>query len=208
MFRSTRLRFAWLLVFLGVAGTVGSGCGSSKPRWVADEAILRELVQLNPELDANQRSRVLLHRFVKSAVTLDGTDPEASYKQARVRTRVAFESLQAYFGVNAPAADGFNICYPASYQAPKDSDPTRNFQFMQQCRLIQNNGPSVRELRGDPLVSKYLDSKGNLVAPTDLETFHQDLNDAWSRRDPNNEQLDLYLGLPRIQLGWPTGTIS
>jgi hypothetical protein len=198
-----KLRFAWLVLGLGM---VLAGCGADKPVWVADEAILRELVQLNPELDANQRSRVLLHRFVKSAVTLDGKDPEASYEKAKVRTRVAFESLQAYFGVNAPAADGFNICYPANYQTPKDSDPTRNFQFMQQCRLIQNNGPSVRELRGDPLSSKYLDSEGNLVAPADLETFHQDLNDAWSRRDPANEQVDLYLDLPRIQLGWPMGT--
>jgi hypothetical protein len=195
MSSSARLRFAWLFVLLGVGAAIGGGCGSSGPTWVADEAILRELVQLNPELDANQRSRVLLHRFVKSAVTLDGKDPEASYEKAKVRTRVAFESLQAYFGVNAPAADGFNICYPANYQAPKDSDPTRNFQFMQQCRLIQTNGPSVSELRGDPSVSKYLDSKGNLVAPTDLEAFHQDLNDAWFRRDPANEQLDLYLGL-------------
>jgi hypothetical protein len=199
------LRFASLIVCLGFAvGT--SGCGSTKPAWVADEAVLKELTQVNPELDANRSSRRLLHGLVKSAVTLDGKEPDASYKEAKDRTRVAFDSLHTYFSANASATDGFNICYPANYQAPKDSDPTRNFQFMQQCRLIQNNGPSVSELRSDPSVAKYLDSGGNLVAPVDLEAFHRDLNDAWFRRGPANEQLDLYLDLPPIQLGWPMGT--
>jgi hypothetical protein len=174
-----RLRFASLIVCLGFAvGT--SGCGSSKPAWVADEAVLSELAKLNPE-------------------------PEPSYEEAKKRTQVAFDSLHTYFAANVPATDGFNICFPANYQAPKDSDPTRRFQFMQQCRLIQNNGPSMGELRRDPLVSKHLDNKGNLTAPADLEAFHRDLNDAWFKRDPTNEQLDLYSGLPPIQEGWPMG---
>lgn len=199
-----RLRLASLIVCLGFAvGT--SGCGSTKPAWVADEAVLSELAKLNPELDANRSTRRLLHGLVKSAVTLDGTEPEPSYEEAKKRTQVAFDSLHTYFAANVPATDGFNICFPANYQAPKDSDPTRRFQFMQQCRLIQNNGPSMRELRSDPLVSKYLDNKGNLTAPADLEAFHRDLNDAWFKRDPTNEQLDLYSGLPPIQEGWPMG---
>ena len=199
-----KLRFARLLLGLAVVAGLG-GCGTDKPVWVADQALLKDIAQLNPELDANERSRVLLLRFVTSAVTLDGKDPEATYKEAGERTRVAFDAFHAYFAANVPATDGFNICFPADYQTPKDSDPANNFQYTQQCRLIQNNGPSVRKLRNDPLVSKYLDSKGSLVAPADLETFHRDLNDAWSRRDPANEQLDLYLDLHRIQLGWPTG---
>ena len=97
-------RFARFVICLGII-IVGGGCGSSKPSWMADQAVLRELVQLNPELDANRSTRRLLHGFVTSAVTLDGAEPDASYKEAKDRTRVAFDSLHAYFSSNAPPTD-------------------------------------------------------------------------------------------------------
>ena len=201
MRRRTRnfiLSFAGFLVL--------SGCGTSIPAWTPDPTLLIEFVEKNPETE-NRESRQLLLEFMKSAVTRGGQD-QPSGEEASKRRQAGFETLRAYFVKNMPPTDGLNICFPADYRMPSRGE-FDNLQFAlavaQECRLIQQNGPSVEKLRKDPLVAKYIGSDGNLVASGDLDLMHQEIHDATNSREPKDEKRFRFGNvLSLIQMAWPS----
>jgi hypothetical protein len=183
-----------------------SGCGAKTPSWIPNPTLLDQFAAKNPETD-NAESRQLLLEFMKSAVTLNGKD-QPSVEEANQRRRVGFGTLRAYFVKNMPSSDGLNICFPADYRMPSRGE-FDNLQFAlavaQECRLIQQNGPSVQKLRKDPFVAKYIGSDGNLVASGDLDLMHQEIHDATNSREPKDEKQFRYGNvLSQIQMAWPT----
>jgi hypothetical protein len=81
---------------------------------------------------------------------------------------------------------------------PKDSFEAINaidlVKFELQHRLLVSNTPGIQLLRADPSVSKYLNPDGSLIVPRpeDFQTMMQDINHAFYRRDPNDQQLFLH----------------
>ncbi len=182
------------------------GCGTSNPAWTPSLTLLDQFVEKNPETE-NRESRQLLVEFVKSAVTRDGQDQPSS-EEANKRRQAAFEALRAYFVKNMPPSDGLNICFPVDYRMSSRGE-FDNLQFAlavaQECRLIQQNGPAVQKLRKDPLVAKYIDSDGDLVASGDLDLMHQEIHDATNRREPKDQKRLRYADvLSLIQMAWPS----
>jgi hypothetical protein len=169
------------------------GCGPS-PKWVPNENLLAELVTIDPELEPAQVGDVA-SRFFDDAITDRETGVQLEGMARASRWRKAFEAVRERFANGGAVTAGFNTCFPKSFVVPEDSDGRDVSEFMKrgwQCQLIQRNGPSVAKLRKDPLVSKYLNEKGDLVAGSDIELMHADLNGAYVQRDPKDIQDSLY----------------
>jgi hypothetical protein len=66
------------------------------------------------------------------------------------------------------------------------------FQF--QRRILESSTPGIAELKGDPLVAKYLNENGTikLPIPTKLKEMMEDINGAFYRIDPTNSQRPQY----------------
>jgi hypothetical protein len=170
------------------------GCGRPNPKWIPNETLLAELVKIDLELEP-ARAGDVASRFFDDAITDRETGVQLEGKARASRWRKSFEAVRARFAQGGPVTAGFNACFPKSFLVPKDSDGRDVSEFMKrgwQCQLIQRNGPSVAKLRQDPLVSKYLNEKGDLVAGSDIELMHADLNGAYLRRDPKDIQVSLY----------------
>jgi hypothetical protein len=166
------------------------GCGPS-PKWVPNENLLAELVKIDPELEPAQAGDVA-SRFFDDAITDRETGVQLEGEARARRWREAFEAVRARFAEGGTVTAGFNACFPKSFAIPKDSDGRDIGQFMErgwQCQLIHRDGASVAKLRKDPLVTKYLDETGNLVALGEVPQMHSDVNGAFVQRDLNDDQV-------------------
>jgi hypothetical protein len=180
----------WLVVVIGSV----TSCRDSRSPWVPNEQLLAEIVTIDPETDP-ARAGAVASQFFDDAVTDSKTGVELTGPNRAERFREAFDVFRRRLGAGGDVAAGFNACFPGSFVIPKASDVSDVSELIKrgwQCQLIQRNGPSVAKLRKDPLVAKYLDANGNLVAPADIELMHQDLNGAYSRRNPQDSQKSLY----------------
>ena len=146
--------------------------------------------ELNPETESKKTGQVLYELF-ENAATRGGKDTPTD-EQRKARNFETFESLRKYFTDKVSPTDGFNVCFPKSYETPNDESVGQQVIFAIECRLIQENGPSVAELRRDPLVMKHLDAKGQLITGDDPLLLQKDLNGAFYRIDPKNAQRSLY----------------
>jgi hypothetical protein len=166
-------------------------CGSSKPKWTPNEALLAEIVIMDPETDASGAGDSVGEFFYRANV-----DPETGVKlsgsKRAKRNREAFEVVRQRLASAGAVVAGFNVCFPGSYVTPKDVSIDQLMTYGWECQLIQGNGQSVAALRKDPLVAKYLDANGNLVAGKDIDLMHEELNGAMYRIDPSNSQHSLY----------------
>ena len=153
--------------------------------------MLAEIVTLNPETKATEVGAAARQYFDEAL--LDGKkDKVFTGKKRKNRYRDAFTFLRSRYVDGGPVVAGFNVCFPESYSPPKDSPVIDLMTAGWECQLIQGNGPSVALVRKDPLVAKYLDENGNLVAGSDIKQMHEDLNGAFYRIDPSNSQHSLY----------------
>jgi hypothetical protein len=184
---SRLFRLGWVVVFSSLL----AGCGGSVSRWVPNEALLAEIVTMNPETEAKQVGKAV-RQFFDEALAMGNSDKLLTGKKRKDRYRDAFAVLRSTYLDGGAVVSGFNVCFPESYSPPKDSEVPQLMIYGWECQLIQGNGPSVALLRKDPLVAKYLDSKGDLVAGSDIDLMHEDLNGAIYRIDPSNSQRPLY----------------
>jgi hypothetical protein len=198
------VRVVGLVMIVGLS----VGCGTSSSMWVPNESLLAELVKIDPELDPT-RAGEIADQFFDDAITDRETGVELEGKTRARRWREAFEAVRERFAEGGTVTAGFSTCFPKSFLVPKDSDGSEVSEFMKrgwQCQLIQRNGPSVAKLRKDPLVSKYLNEKGDLVAGSDIELMHADLNGAYLRRNPKDMQVSLYgearARYAKIEIAW------
>jgi hypothetical protein len=168
-----------------------AGCGGSESRWVPNEALLAEIVTINPETEAKQVGKAV-RRYFDEALVDGKKGKRLTGKKRKDRYRDAFAALRSSYLDGGPVVSGFNVCFPESYSPPKDSEVPQLMIYGWECQLIQGNGPSVALLRKDPLVARYLDAKGDLVAAGDIDLMHDDLNGAMYRIDPSNSQRPLY----------------
>ncbi len=167
------------------------GCGGSEAQWVPKDARLAEIVTMNPEFEAKRVGRAV-RQYFDEALLIGKTDKGLMGKKRENRYRDAFEMLRRRFADGGVVTAGFNVCFPEAYSPAKDADVVQLMIFGWVCQLIQGNGPSVALLRKDPLVSKYLDAKGDLVARADINLMHRELHGAIYRIDPGNSQHSLY----------------
>jgi hypothetical protein len=184
---SRLFRLGWVVVFSSLL----AGCGGSVFRWVPNEALLAEIVTMNPETEAKQVGKAV-RQFFDEALLMGNSDKGLTGKKRKDRYRDAFAVLRSTYLDGGAVVSGFRVCFPESYSLPKDSEVPQLMIYGWECQLIQGNGPSVALLRKDPLVAKYLDSKGDLVAGSDIDLMHEDLNGAIYRIDPSNSQRPLY----------------
>jgi hypothetical protein len=187
-----RIRTALAVAFVWLAmSSLLVGCGGSETRWVPNEALLAEMVKLNPETEPKQVGKAV-RRYFDEALLDAKRQKELKGKKRKTRYVDAFEVLRSSYLDGGAVVSGFNVCFPESYSPPKDSEVPQLMIYGWECQLIQGNGPSVAVLRKDPLVAKYLDAKGDLVAGSDIDLMHDDLNGAIYRIDPSNSQRPLY----------------
>jgi hypothetical protein len=184
---SRLFRLGWVVVFSSLL----AGCGGSVSRWVPNEALLAEIVTMNPETEAKQVGKAV-RQFFDEALAMGNSDKLLTGKKRKDRYRDAFAVLRSTYLDGGAVVSGFNVCFPESYSPPKDSEVPQLMIYGWECQLIQGNGPSVALLRKDPLVARYLDAKGDLVAAGDIDLMHDDLNGAMYRIDPSNSQRPLY----------------
>jgi hypothetical protein len=183
------MRFFRVLSLVGLVAL--SGCSGSQSTWVPNEKLLAEMVTVDIEAEP-ARAGKLADEFFDDAVSNSETGVELSGSKRAQRFRKAFEVVRKRFALGGAVTAGFNACFPESFTIPKDSDGRDIGQFMErgwQCQLIQRNGASVAKLRKDPLVTKYLDETGNLVALGEVPQMHSDVNGAFVQRDPNDDQV-------------------
>jgi hypothetical protein len=183
------MRFFRVLSLVGLVTL--SGCSDSGSTWVPNEKLLAELVTVDVEAEP-ARAGKLANEFFGDAVSNSETGIELSGSKRAQRFREAFAVVRERFAAGGEGTAGFNACFPESFTIPKDSDGRDIGQFMErgwQCQLIQRDGPSVAKLRMDPLVTKYLDETGNLVALGEVPQMHSDVNGAFVQRDPNDDQV-------------------
>lgn len=182
------------VVGLLMIASLSISCGRPSSKFVPNEKLLAQLVKIDPEIEP-ARAGDVAGQFFDDATRVRETGVELEGKTRARRWREAFEAVRASFAEGGAATAGFNTCFPKSFLVPKDSDGSDVSEFMKrgwQCQLIQRNGPSVVRLRNDSLVSKYLNEKGDLVAGSDIELMHADLNGAYLRRNPKDIQVSLY----------------
>jgi hypothetical protein len=186
-----RFRTAFAVAFGLLAPSLLVGCGGSEPRWVPNEVLLAEIVTMNPETEAKQVGNAV-RQFFDEALLMGNSDQGLTGNKRKDRYRDAFAVLRSSYLNGGAVVSGFNVCFPESYSPPKDSGVPQLMIYGWECQLIQGNGPSVALLRKDPLVARYLDAKGDLVAAGDIDLMHDDLNGAMYRIDPSNSQRPLY----------------
>jgi hypothetical protein len=184
-------RRIFLTVFLLVAPSLLVGCGGSEEKWVPNETLLAEIVKLNPQSEAKQVGKAV-RRYFDEALLDAKKEKELTGKKRKTRYVDAFEVLRSRYAAGGLVTAGFNVCFPKSYSPPKDEDVNQLMIYGWQCQLIEGNGPSVALVRKDPLVAKYLDAKGHLVAGSDIDQMHEDLNGAFYRLDPSDQTRSLY----------------
>ena len=184
-------RKAFLLVFSLVAPSLLVGCGGSESKWVPNETLLVETMKFNPETEAKQVGKGV-RRYFDEALLDAKREKELTGKKRKTRYLAAFDVLRSRYAEGGLVTAGFNVCFPESYSPPKDADVNQLMTSGWECQLIQGNGPSVALLRKDPLVAKYLDAQGNLVAGSDIDQMHADLNGAFFRLNPSDQTRPLY----------------
>ena len=160
------------------------------PVWKSDVAAMKVVAELNPETDSKKTGQMLYELF-ENAATRGGKDTPTD-EQRKSRNFETYESLREYFTDKVSPTDGFNVCFPKSYETPNVGSIGQQVIFAIECHLVQKDGPSVAELRKDPLVMKHLDAKGQLIAGDDPLQLQKDLNGAFYRIDPKNAQRSLY----------------
>lgn len=151
---------------------------------------MKVVAELNPETDSRKTGQLLYELFENAATRGDKDTP--SEKQRKARYFETFESLRKYFTENVSPTDGFNVCFPKSYETPKVESIGQQVIFAIECRLVRGDGPSVAELRKDPLVLNHLNKEGHLIAGDAPLQLQKDLNGAFYRIDPKNTQRSLY----------------
>jgi hypothetical protein len=184
---SRSFRAICIVVSLGLL----PGCGGSKPHWAPNETLLAEIVKLNPETEAKQVGKAV-RRYFDEALLDAKREKELTGKKRKGRYLDAFEELRKRYADSGVLTAGFNVCFPNLYLPPKDREVRQLMIYGWQCQLVEGNGPSVAMVRKDPLVAKYLDAKGNLVAGSDIDQMHDDLNGAFYRLDPSDQTRSLY----------------
>ncbi len=165
-------------------------CGGSSPRWVPSEALLAKIVTMDPETEPVKLGKAVRQFFDEAS--LDGGPNRLKGKTRESRYLTVFEVLRSRYRTGGAVTAGFNICFPESYSPSNRYGIPQLMIFGWQCQLIQRDGPSVALLRKDPLVSKYLDADGNLVARGDLDEMHDEINGAFYRMKSNDSLYPLY----------------
>lgn len=184
-------RKTFLSIFVLASPSLLVGCGDSNSGWVPNEALLAEIVVINPETEAKSVGKAV-RRYFDEALRDAKREKELTGEKRKDRYREAFELLRARYADAGLVTAGFTVCFPKSYSPPKDEDVNQLMIYGWQCQLVQGNGPSVALVRKDPLVAKYLDTKGVLVAGSDIDQMHDDLNGAFYRLDPDDQTRSLY----------------
>jgi hypothetical protein len=183
----SRFRIVWVVGFSSLL----AGCRGPETRWVPNETLLAKIVTMNPETEAKPVGKAV-RRYFDEALVDGGSQKEVAGEKRKSRYRDAFGVLRNRFKNGGVVTVGFNVCFPESYLTPKVPEVPQLMIYGWECQLVQGNGPSVALVRKDPLVTKYLDAQGNLVAGEDIDLMHDDLNSAFFRIDPTNSQHSMY----------------